>query len=173
MLWSVGLSVCLSVGRSVPFLFRSLDGVTRVSPLKMLSIEGTTVSKMTPSVGVGGRLLRHAIPCLLSTDRTNRWNWYPATTTVVSRTPTTSQSAVRSSSAPEHRRRRCQRRPENNRPTRYIYGMPADEQKVGSCDWAHSMGPWRSPLSCVVVVVVVVDIDFTLPFTRCAAPPAL
>jgi len=28
--------------------------------------------------------------------------------------------------------------------------------------WAHSMGPLRSPLSRVVVVVVVVDIDFTL-----------
>jgi len=41
------------------------------------------------------------------------------------------------------------------------------------------MGPLRSPLSRVVVVVVVVDvvdIDFTLPFTRCRycrTPPAL
>jgi len=43
------------------------------------------------------------------------------------------------------------------------------------------MGPYRSPLSRVVVVVVVVvdvvvDIDFTLPFTRCRycrTPPAL
>ena len=45
-------------------------------------------------------------------------------------------------------------------------------------NWAHSMGPQRSPLSRVVVVVgvVVVDIDFTLPFTRCRycrTPPAL
>ena len=32
-------------------------------------------------------------------------------------------------------------------------------------NWAYSMGPQRSPLSRVVVVVV--DIDFTLPFTRC------
>jgi len=39
--------------------------------------------------------------------------------------------------------------------------------------WAHSMGPQRSPLSRVVVVV---DIDFTLPFTKCRycrTPPVL